>query len=510
MALARTVDLAQLVAVSAYLFGRGGAGAVAVYGVVRAIAPAIGVPVVVTATGRLGYGRLLALLAVVGALCSAGMALLVVTDGPLAALLGLAALVHIAVGAFRPVTSALMPSLVGTPEELVASTATAGFLDGATTLAGPVLAGVLLTVAGPGWTLAATGGLLGAGAVLAAGLPVPRAIAPRAADGHGAGGLRTFFTTPESAVVGLLGLVQTLVRGALYVLLVAFTVQVLDRTEGYIGLLLGAIGVGGMLGLPAAMAVVGRQRLYRSFGLGLVLWGAPLVLMAGVPHFGVVLLLFGVIGLGNAIIDISAFTALPRAVPDRVLAQAYGVLESLFQVGMALGAALAGVLLAAFDIRLALLLVGLLLPVGVLLTAPWLRRFDARLVARDLEVDLLRRQTLFANLPIPVLDTVAGRLEPASFAPDEVIMRQGDPGDRYVLVTRGTVTIIRDGVTVAQLDGGEAFGEIALVRDIPRTATAVAATPVLARTLDRESFLAVLGCDPRARAAAQEVSEARS
>ncbi len=111
---------------------------------------------------------------------------------------------------------------------------------------------------------------------------------------------------------------------------------------------------------------------------------------------------------------------------------------------------------------------------------------------------------------MPVLDTIAARLEPASFAPDEVIMVQGDPGDRYVLVAGGTVTIIRDGVTVAQLDTGEAFGEIALVRDTPRNATAVAATGVLARTLDRESFLAALGCDPRARAAAEELSERRS
>lgn len=510
MVLGRTVDLAQLVTVSAYLFTRDGADAVAVYGVVRAIAPAVGVPILVSVTARLGYGRTLGLLAVVGALCSAGMALVVVTDGALAAMLGLAALVHVAIGAFRPVTSALAPSLVRTPEELVACTAATGFLDGATTLAGPVLAGTLLTLAGPDWSLAATGALLGVAAILAAGLPVPRAIAPRAADQDGVGGLRTFFTTPESAVVGVLGLVQTLVRGALYVLLVAFTVQVLARTEGYVGLLLGAIGVGGMLGLPAAMAVVGRTRLYRSFGLGLVLWGAPLVLMAGVPQPGVVLLLLVIIGLGNSIIDISAFTALPRAVPDRVLAQAYGVLESLFQVGMALGAALAGVLVALLDVRLALLLVGLLLPVGVLLAAPWLRRFDARLVARDLEVDLLRRQSLFADLPMPVLDTVAGRLEPASFEPDEVIMRQGDLGDRYVLIARGTVTIARDGLTVAQLDSGDAFGEIALVRDSPRTATAVAATPVLARTLDRDSFLAALGCDPRARAAAEEITESRS
>lgn len=66
----------------------------------------------------------------------------------------------------------------------------------------------------------------------------------------------------------------------------------------------------------------------------------------------------------------------------------------------------------------------MLLPVGVLLAAPWLRRFDARLVARDLEVDLLRRQSLFVDLPMPVLDTVAGRLEAASFEPEEVIMRQ--------------------------------------------------------------------------------------
>lgn len=510
LALVRSVDLAQLVVISAYLIGSEGVGAVAVYGVVRAVAPALGVPVVVTVTGRLGHGRLLRLLATGAGAGTLGMVAVIATGGPTPVLLGLAALVHIALGAFRPVTSALMPALVRTPEQLVACTAAAGFLDAATTFLGPLLAAGLLALTEPAWALAATVGLLVAAAVLAAGLPRPPALPPGPGAGVGAGAFRTFVTTPEVAVIGGLGLLQTLVRGAVYVLVVVFTVEVMGLGESVVGLLLGAIGVGGMVALPLAIAIVGRRRLYRGFGVGIALWGAPVALAASVPELAVVLLLFAVVGLGNDLIDISAFTALPRAVPDRVLAGVLGLLEGMLQIGMALGAALAGVLLLVLDAGTAMLVIGVLLPVAALLAAPWLRRFDERLETHDVESELLRRQPPFADLPMPVLDSVAARLDAASFGRDEVIMSQGERGDRYVLIVEGSVRIVRDEVTVAELTDGDAFGEIALVRDVPRTATAVSATAVEARCLDRESFLAALGCDPRARAAAEQVADARS
>jgi MFS family permease len=149
--LVRTADLAQLVAVSAFLYLHGGFGDVAAYDVVRAIVPALGVPVVASATRRHGRGRVLRLLAFTAALASSGVLVVLAASGPVPIVLALAALIGVAIGSFRPITSALVPSLVSRPEELVACSASAGFLDGATTVCGPLLAGALLGVAGPAW-----------------------------------------------------------------------------------------------------------------------------------------------------------------------------------------------------------------------------------------------------------------------------------------------------------------------------------------------------------------------
>ena len=505
VALVRTTDLAQLVAVSAFLFGHGGLGSVAAYGVVRTVAPAVGVPVVAGGTARVRHGRMLQLLALVAALASAGITAVLIADGPPTVVLVLAAVVGIALGSFRPITSALVPSLVRRPEELVACTASAGFLDGATMVAGPLLAGALLGVAGAAWAVGTTVVLLLTAALLAGRLPAALTMNLEPTTKASDNVLRAVFATPESATIAILGPCQTFVRGALNVIVVVFVVDTMRLDDGAIGVLFGAIGVGSMIALPAALGIVGTRRIYRSFGLGLALWGLPLAITAGVPHIAAAAALFAVVGVGNVLIDVSAFSALSRTLPDRLFAKAFGLLEALFQVGMALGAIGAGVFLHAFGAQIALLVVGLLLPVLALAVAPLLRRFDARLEHHDLEVELLRHQPIFEDLPMPVLDNLAGRLVPVQFHAGEVIMSEGDYGDRYLLIVDGTVAFTRHGASVNALQSGSAFGEIALVRDIPRTATAVATTPVVARALDREAFLAVLGCDPGAHLSADAV-----
>lgn len=509
LAFARAVDLAQLVAVSAYLYSQGGAGPVAAYGVIRALAAAVGVPTITTATGRLGHGGLLRILGCVAAVASVGMSLMMFATGPVSVVLILAGIGGLAIGAFRPICSSLMPSLVNTPEELVACNAATGLLDATSTLVGPLLAGGLLGLVGPDWAVVVTALILAVTAAMSGTIPVPTAMPPVVEDRSPLDALRMFVRTPQTRTLGVLGMLQTLVRGAMNVIAVVLAIDLMGVGEAGVGVLFAALGIGGLIGLPLTVSVVGRQRLYRSFGIGLVLFGAPLVLTGALPVFGFALLLFGIIGIGNVFLDVSAYSALPRAVPDHMLPRILGILEAAYQIGMALGAAIAGVLLAQLDTRLTLVIVGLLLPICALVTARQLRSFDKQLGSRDAEVDLLRGQPLFEPLPMPILDNLATRLEPAEFLPGEVIMAEGDKGDRYVLIVDGTVTISKGGTNVASLEGGEAFGEIALIRNTPRTATATAATGVVARTLDYNAFLAALGCDPRARQAAETVADDR-
>jgi predicted MFS family arabinose efflux permease len=502
------VDLAQLIALSGYFYTGGGVGAVAVYGVVRAVTPAIGVPLVTAATAGLDRGRLLVLLGAATAVTSAGITGFVVLNGPRPAVIALAGLLHVALGAYRPVTSALVPSLVRTPAELVASTAAAGLLDGVTVLVGPLLAGVLLALSGPGAVLYATVAMLAAAALLAARLPALASVARDQAGAQRESAVRVLLQTAEVRTVTILVATQTFVRGAFNVVVVVVAVEVFSLDDSGVSLLFASVGVGAVVGLPIAFALTGR-RLYRALTIGLVLWGMPLAFTAVTPYLAIVLLLFAIIGLGNDLVDLGAFSALPRAVPDHLLPQVFGVFEAVLQLGTALGAAAAGVLLGVVDVQVALYLVGSLLPIAALLTERRLRTFDARLGYRDDEVDLLRRQPMFAVLPVSVLDAMVSRLATVEFAPGETIMVAGTPGDRYVMVADGLVAIERRGRVVTWRGVGEGFGEIALVRDTPRTATARATTTVSARTLDRESFLAALGYDPRARTAAVAVADSR-
>jgi CRP-like cAMP-binding protein len=98
---------------------------------------------------------------------------------------------------------------------------------------------------------------------------------------------------------------------------------------------------------------------------------------------------------------------------------------------------------------------------------------------------LLRSLPLFA----PIIERLASRLVPVEMVPGTTIVRQGGPGDGFYTVRDGEVTVSKDGCPVASPGQGDFFGEIALLRDVPRTATVTAGTSVRLCALERDDFL---------------------
>jgi hypothetical protein len=191
-----------------------------------------------------------------------------------------------------------------------------------------------------------------------------------------------------------------------------------------------------------------------------------------------------------------------------VLAGVFGILESLLNAGLALGSVLVPLLIWLGGVQVALVGTAGLLVALLAITGRQLWIVDSQADVPLTEIYLLRSIPLFAALPAPAVETLARSLERMSVPGGSVLIRQGDPGDRYYAIGRGELTVFRDGRELARLSRGDGVGEIALLRDTPRTATVVAGADAEVYALDRELFLlAVTGHAHAARSANAVVDE---
>jgi CRP-like cAMP-binding protein len=195
-------------------------------------------------------------------------------------------------------------------------------------------------------------------------------------------------------------------------------------------------------------------------------------------------------------------------VPDDVLARVFGAVQGLWVATIGVGAIVAPLLIAAVDIRGALLITGALLPILAVLLRSRLTQLDDVPVP-ERELALLRGIDLFHPLPAPTLESLARALVPLRVQAGEEVFRQGDLGDRYYIVAEGEVEIVADGRVVAVTGPGGYFGEIALIRDVPRTATVRAKTDVELMALDRDDFIAAVTGHAASAEAADSVIAAR-
>jgi hypothetical protein len=262
--------------------------------------------------------------------------------------------------------------------------------------------------------------------------------------------------------------------------------------EAGLGFLTSADGLGGLIGAAGALVLVGRRRLAAAFGAGILLWGVPLALIGVWPEYVVAFAMLVIVGLANTIVDVSGLTLLQRGVDNSVLARVFGVLETLVLGAIALGGVLAALLISVLGIRGALIAAGAFLPALALLTWRRLAALDAAAVVPADRVALLRSGPIFAPLPPAIVEHLALSLEALTVSAGTEIVRQGEPGDRFYLVGEGELAVSVDGRETAMLGGGDSFGEIALIRDVPRTATVVAQTDALVYGLDRDEFIAAV------------------
>jgi MFS family permease len=285
--------------------------------------------------------------------------------------------------------------------------------------------------------------------------------------------------------------------------------ELLDLGKAGIGFLNSGVGVGGLLGGFVALGLVGRLRLASDFGLGLALVGLPIALIAAFPHTAPALVLLALVGIGTTVVDVAGLTLLQRAVPDDVLTRVMGVAQSVFVGTLGLGAIIAPVLISAFGDRGALLAVGAPLPVCTALAWRQLRALDASIAAPTEGLELLCGIPIFRPLPPATLELVSLELQPMRVAAGTDVIREGEAGDRFYVIAAGEVDVRANGRPPGRLHAGDSFGEIALLHDVPRTATVTAATDVDLLTLDRDEFIGAVTGHPASAEAAQAVVTSR-
>lgn len=417
----------------------------------------------------------------------------IAADLPIEALYIVVAL-EAGVGALsRPLHMALLPAVARTPSQLVGANVASSAAEGLGTFVGPALASVLIVVAGP---IAASVAvlviyLLSVVALLGVHVPI---VGRSPATARGAlrqmsTGVRALARFPGPRWVVLDLGAQTFVRGLLTVLVVFASIELLGLGEPGVGTLNAAMGLGGIGGAMVAIALAGRDRLSPAFVLALAAWGAPIALIGLFPVPVVALTAMLAVGISNALLDVSGFTLVQRLTPNESRVGVLGLIDGVANGGVALGGAVAPLLIEVLGIRGALIVAGAILPAAAILTWPLLRQVDEGGPASAHRIDRLRGDDLFAPLSLATIEHLASCLTPVRFEDGAWLIGEGEPGREYLIIDSGTVRVSQGGRELRMLGQGDGVGEIALLKDVPRTASVQAVGTVGAFSLDRAAFL---------------------
>lgn len=499
------------VALAVWAYDAGGAGLVGAATAVRYVPMAIGALFAGAAVDRWARRPVMVASDVSRCVLLVLVAVAIALDAGTGIVLVLVALASLAGSVFRPAEAALVPSLAQSPQQLTASNAVSSLVEHAGMFVGPAIGGVILTLSSAQVVFALSAATLAWSAMLVLSIRVDDPRRPRAELVNpltdAIAGVRLLGADRTSGVLSGLLTAQTVIAGALNVLIVIIALELLEKGQGWVGYLNGAVGVGGVLGALACTGLIGRPRLSGAFGLGMLLWGLPFLLVAAVVSPLAAIVAMALVGAGNSIGDLAGFTMLQRAVPEAQLARLFGALEGVLIGSMALGAAAASVLVDQAGARTALIVCGVFLPVLTALLWGPLRGIDALAKPAEAALAALRAIPMFSVLPPTAIESLALGAKPVHVPHGETLFEQGDQGDRYYAIASGRVAVEIDGRQVRVQEAGSGFGEIALLRETPRTATVRALEDVELWAIDRDRFLAaVTGSAPAAEHADQVVA----
>lgn len=492
-----------------WAYDRGGADEAGLFAIVL-LAPALVVaPLASFAADRFASGRVLAVGYLLQSTSMFLTALAIAADAGRPAVYGAAMLASSAVTLTRPAIGVVLPNVTHTPADLTAANVVTGFVEYCGMFLGPGIAGLLIS----GWDVSvafvAGGAATAWAAVLALGVHVETYVT-RDAERRGAiretvAGIRALRahrgarTTIEMLSIG------GLVIGAADILFVAVADHVNAGDTSRAGLFGMAFGIGAVAGSTATLVLVGRARLTPPIAIAVGILGVGLAALAVVTSNGAAIVVFATMGSGESLLRVAASTLIQRVSPIELIGRFFGVAEGIRMFALAIGSGAIGLLVAELGYERGLLVAGIAIPLLLMLRSPSLFRIDRGAVVPDGRVlELILGDDLFASLPSPTIERLAADAGRRSVRAGTVVLAEGQVGDRYYLVDRGRCAVTIDGEHVATVVSGGCFGEIALLHDVPRTATVTAVDDVMLLTFERDAFLQAVTGHPRAASVARE------
>ena len=526
------------VAVIVYAYGRGGSFEAGIIACVSLAPSVLLAPIVAGLGDRFDRDRVLLGTYVVEAVVMAATALALLIGAESVVVYALAIVAANLISNSRPVHAAFMPEVSRSPDELTAANVVTGMAESGGSLAGPLGAGLLIGLHGPSavFAVAATGCALAALAILDVGnrirqadaragvrpIPthahardgdapsavVPPTVIQHAAEDPGlAAGLAAIVADRRLLSVIVIAAWGTFLVGSMDILYAVLAIDLMGLGGDAVGFVGALGGVGAIGGAAAGLGLVGRERLGGAMIASAALFGLGIAAIGIAPASAVTLGVIAVAGLGAGLTSVATQTLIQRLAGDDVMSRVFGLLQGLMMGTTALGALAVPFIVAAAGERLTFVIVGLSLPLIALAAGVSLVLGERLPPARAAELHLLRAVPMLGPLSAPVLERLASASVTVAAPAGTAIVREGEAGERFFVVASGRVAVSVGGRPAAELGPGDGFGEIALLRSVPRTATVTAIEDVDLLAIDRGPFLDALTGQARSATIATRIAD---
>jgi MFS family permease len=484
------------IALGVYGFEAHGIAGVGVVALIRYLPGAVAAPIAGVLIDRASRRDVLVASAVGMAAVLIGATVAAALGAPTAVVFVFPGLYAIASAGYGPAESSMSPMLAQTPRQLSAGNVNDSVMENGGSLLGAISAGLLLTATSPAFVFGVCAGAATVVAVLLLGVGRDRRPAYLAATGEIAdaraeiaAGLRTLAAHPALRLAWAATALLFCFEGFAEVIVVGLALHVLDLSTGSVGFLKATWEVGMLVGGAALVVLVDRGRLVIAIAAGSLLVGAAAVLPGLLPHPVAAYAGWFGIGLGFVCVEVAAKTLMQRLGDDETMGRLLTLLGSGRSAALAIGSLFAIVLDELLGTRGALIVLGVVMPAFVVLCWARLRAFEVGAPVAEVPYRLLRHNTIFEPLPMATVERLSLDLTPLAVEPGVEVIVQGERGDRFYLIEEGQVEVFENGEFRRHEGPGESFGEIALLHDVPRTATVRTTEPTRLLELERDQFL---------------------